>query len=266
LAEIVGPGIGGALVQVISAPFAVAFDALSFMASALSIGLIRRRETRPTDDTWAASGGGGRLLTLLRDAMIGLRASLSDPVLRALLGAAATSSLAGGIIGTLYALYVVTELGITPLVMGIVIGVGGLSSLVGAFLAERTSRRFGLGRTLIGASAFGWASSFLIVLASGPLSLPLLIASQAADAAGTIYAINALSLRQATTPSHVLGRVNAGMRVVEGVLLPVGALIGGVLAERIGVRPALTAAMLLGAASVVWIAWSPIRSRRQLQP
>jgi MFS family permease len=264
LAEIVGPGIGGALVQVISAPFAVAFDALSFLMSALWIGAIRAREPRRDNPcTEAPTGIVANLRAVAHDASLGLRVSISDPILRALLGKVGTSSLAGGAIGTLYALYVVDVLGITPLVMGIVIGVGGLSSLLGAFVAERVVRRFGLGSTLLGANALSWASSFLIVLANGPLALPLLIASQAADAAGTIYRINALSLRQSTAPSDLLGRVNAGARVLEGVLIPVGALLGGLLAERIGVRAALAAAMFVGAASVLWIVFSPIRSMDQ---
>ena len=255
LAEIAGPGLGGALVQTLTAPFAIVFDSLSFIASVLSLLLIQQREpqTQP-----AASDVG----TVLREAGDGVRASLTQPVLRALLGHAAFTSVADGIIGTLYALYVVRELGLTPLLMGVVIGVGGVSALLGALLAERAVMRFGLGKTLIGTGVFSWISVFLIVLANGPLSMtvPLLIASQAADLMGMIFAINALSLRQASAPNQLLGRVNAGMHVVGGVLLPVGALAGGLLAERIGLRATLAVGMSIGAASMAWIVFSPIRN------
>lgn len=260
IAEIAGPGLGGALVQVLTAPFAVAFDALSFMASAVSLALIRTAEAQPPP---AATTPGA----VVRDAVEGVRTSLTQPVLRALLGQAATASFAGGIIGTLYGLYAVRELGLTPLLIGIVVGVGGASALLGAFMAERAVARFGLGRTLLGAGAFGWAATFLIVLApkSWPLSvtLSLLIASQAADFAGTIFAINALSLRQASAPNHLLGRINSGVRVVEGVLMPAGTLFAGLLAERMGVRAIMAVGIGIGAASLLWIVFSPIRHLQQ---
>jgi MFS family permease len=265
LAEIAGPGLGGALVQLLTAPFAVAFDALSFVVSALSLSAIRTQEAQPHGDERRRAPTS--IGAMLREAADGLRVSLTHPVLRALLGNDALSSIAGGVIGTLYAVYVVRELGLTPLLMGVVIGIGGMSALLGAFLAERVVKRFGLGKTLIGAGVLGWAASFLIVAAQGPLSvtLPLLIASQAADVMGAIFAINALSLRQATTPNQLLGRVNAGVRVTEGVLLPVGALIGGVLAELIGLRAAMAVGMLIGAFALLWIVFSPIR-RMQAHP
>ena len=255
VAEIAGPGLGGALVQTLTAPFAIAFDALSFVASAVSLLMIQQREPQ-------ARPAASDVHTILHEAIDGVRASLTQSVLRALLGHAAFNSIAGGIIGTLIALYMVRELSLTPLLMGVVIGVGGVSALLGAWLAERIVARFGLGKTLIGAGALSWASTFLIVLANGPLSvtLPLLITSQAADVMGTIFAINALSLRQTSAPNHLLGRVNAGVRVVEGVLLPVGALAGGLLAERIGVRATLAVGMCIGAASLLPIVLSPIRN------
>ncbi len=258
IAEIAGPGIGGALVQILTAPFAIAFDALSFVASAISLLLIRSGEPQPRHTAI-------NIKAVLHEATDGVRLSLSQPVLRALLGNAAFSSLGGGVIGTLYGVYAVRELGMTPLLVGLVIGVGGASALVGAFVAERVVARFGVGRTLIGTGALGWAAAFLIVVASGPLAvtLPFFIASQAADITGTIFAINALSLRQATAPNPMLGRINAGMRVMEGVLVPAGALVGGLLAEQIGLRAAMAVGIGIGAASQLWIVFSPIRRMRK---
>ena len=47
LAEIGGPAVAGPLVQLLSAPFAIVFDALSFLFSACCLGLIRKPESRP---------------------------------------------------------------------------------------------------------------------------------------------------------------------------------------------------------------------------
>lgn len=93
---------------------------------------------------------------------------------------------------------------------------------------------------------------------SGP---PLLIAAQCiATLAGPVTAINQLSLRQAIAPPHLLGRVNATMRVIGAGMAPVGALIGGVLGTLIGLR----AAILIGAIGMqigfLILFLSPLRS------
>lgn len=265
IAEIIGPGLGGALVQALTAPVAAVFDALSFLASAYSLGLIRTREpvrtgaVVPLEDKRNAGA-------IVHEAVLGMRFSITQPILRALLGQVALESFAGGIIGTLYGVYAVRELSLTPALMGIVVGVGGVSALIGAFLAERMVARFGLGRTLIGTGVLGWASAGLIVLAHGPLSvaLPFLFASQAGDVMGAIFHINALSLRQASVPDHVMGRASSALRMVEGMLLPAGALVGGLLAEHTSVRATLAVGILIGSASLVPIVFSSIRGMRTL--
>ena len=59
-----------------------------------------------------------------------------------------------------------------------------------------------------------------------------------------MYSINQISVRQALTPDHLLGRVNASRRVLVFGVAPIGALLGGVLGETVGLRPTL----LIGAA------------------
>jgi predicted MFS family arabinose efflux permease len=196
----------------------------------------------------------------------GVRVILADPILRALLGCAATSSLTSGIIGTLYALYMVQELGLSPLWMGIVIGVGGVSALVGAFLAQPVTRRFGIGPAMIGARLVAMATSSLMVLAWGPplVILPLLMLSQAADATWSIYGINETSLRQAITPHYLLGRVNASERFLTGIIFPVGALLGGLLGQTIGLRAAITIGLLIGALATLWLVFSPVRKLEKI--
>ncbi len=263
VAEIGGPGLGGALVQLITPPFAILFDACSFLLSALSLGLIRGREPAPmrhaSADTATPSG-------IIQEITEGVRVIIGDPILRALLGCAATTSLTGGIIGTLYALYIVQELGLSPLWMGIVIGVGGVSALIGAFLAGPVTRRFGIGPTLIGARLVAMAVSSLMVLAWGPplVILPLLLLSQAADATWSIYGINETSLRQAITPHDLLGRVNASERFLTGIIFPVGALLGGLLGQTIGLRAAITLGLLIGALATLWLVFSPVRTLEKI--
>src|SRR5205823_6920973 len=85
LAEIGGPAVAGPLVQLISAPFALLFDALSFLFSACSLGLIRTPEPPPR--------AGEQRESLWSDLVEGLRIVLKNPLLRALAASAGIFSL-----------------------------------------------------------------------------------------------------------------------------------------------------------------------------
>jgi predicted MFS family arabinose efflux permease len=132
--------------------------------------------------------------------------------------------------------------------------------------AERLVRRFGVGDTLIGAAWVIGVAGLLPPLARGPVALcaVMLAVAQLGDMAWSIYSINELSLRQAIAPSHLLGRINSAMHMMFRGVLPAGALLGGVLAEAIGLR----GAMFTGAAgfllSTLWLVFSPVRRVRQL--
>jgi predicted MFS family arabinose efflux permease len=111
-----------------------------------------------------------------------------------------------------------------------------------------------------------WLISLLIPLAgSFPLlGLPLLIASQAGDALGTVYSINAISLRQSITSDRLLGRINASIEMVSMGIGLFGALLGGYLGNTLGVQTTLFIAVIGGASGVVWLLLSPIRHIRNL--
>jgi predicted MFS family arabinose efflux permease len=197
-----------------------------------------------------------------REVAAGLAAVRERPALTALLGVAVIQGVAGGIIGSLYDLYLIRELGFGPALIGLTIGVGGISSLAGAFLAERLARRFSLGAVLV-ASLLVWSgTSVLIPLASGSWALAFLLASQLADVAGAVFLINALSLRQSVTPDRLLGRVNASFNLLSTGAALLGALGGGMLGQALGLRGAVAVGVAIGAAAVVWLLASPVRRMR----
>ena len=123
---------------------------------------------------------------------------------------------------------------------------GGVGSLVGALLAGRAVRRFGLGPTLIGCLWLEVIFGLLTPLAAAVPSLAVLMLSiaQLSDALGTIYFINAMSLRQSITPDRLLGRVNASIDLLAAVIGLVGALVGGLLGSVIGIQATLFIAVL----------------------
>ncbi len=198
--------------------------------------------------------------------MEGLRASWHEPILRTVLLRSATAAIFLGFGGSLYILFAVRELRIDAVMLGAVIAVGGCSGVFGALAAERLVRRFGFGRTLIGAALVPGIAALLLPLARGPVPVcaAVLAVAQMGDMAWSIYEINELTLRQAVAPSHVLGRVNSAAHLMFRGVLPVGALAGGALAEAIGLR----GAMFVGAAgfllSTLWLIFSPIRRLQEL--
>jgi predicted MFS family arabinose efflux permease len=180
----------------------------------------------------------------------GWRVLLAHPLLRALAAYAGTRSFFSGAFATLYALYVLRVLHITPAGYGLSVTLGGIGGLLGALLASRIVRRYGLGITLIGSALLSGVMTLGIPLASGPqlIALALLMAAQlAGDGAAVVYSVNAVSLLQVSIPGHLLGRVNACMHLLENGILPIGAILAGIVSEIIGVRLTL----LIGASGML---------------
>jgi predicted MFS family arabinose efflux permease len=257
VAEVAGPGLTGVLVQLLTAPVAIAFDAASFVSSAVSLWLIRKPEPRPEPRPKPHMG---------HEIAEGLRLCWSDPYLRALAGRTATGALFQGFVTSMYILFALRVLHLNAAILGFIIAVGGVSSLLGAALAERIRHRFGFGATFIGSALLAGAASLIPPLAHGSVAVcsAFLAVAQFGDFAWPIYSIHETTLRQIVTPPALLGRVNSAMHLMFRGVLPAGALAGGALAMIVGIR----ATMFLGGAgfllSTFWLICSPVRSLRKL--
>jgi MFS family permease len=251
-----GPSVGGLLVQVLSGPVALLADALSFLASALTLGLIEPVEPAP------AEGGRGQLLA-------GIRYILRSPVIRSAMAATATINLFNLAYGALAVLYMVRSLLVTPLVLGLVLGTGFIGGLIGSVVAGRLSRRIGVGRAfLVGCLLFP-APLLLVPLAgSAPrLVLPLLFLAMFGSGAGVmVLDISIGSIRAALTPDQLRARVAGAYMVVNYGVRPVGALLGGALGAAIGVRPTLWIVTACALAGFLWLLPSPILRMVTLPP
>lgn len=256
-AEVLGPGITGFLIQIFGAPRAILLDALSFVVSAASIFWIRRPEVlqpRPHAEE-----------SLWRSAFDGIRFVRSQPVLHALALRTAMMMFSFGFFAALYMLFAVKELKLPPAVIGVVVMMGGISNLIGSFLSGHILRWFRLGPVLIAATILPGLAACLIPMApSGSIvwGAVFLGASQLlGDVAFPIYGVHELTLRQALSPPAMLGRVNACMLMVRG-LLPIGAVAGGALATWVGPRTTLwmSAAGILG--SALFLLVRPVRELR----
>ena len=246
-AEISGPALGGALVAWLTAPLAIAADAATFVVSALLLGRIEKRE-RVAPAPVATS--------LAADVHTGLRAVWRDPTVRALFLATTTLTFAMSFMAPLYTLFALRDLGLSPLALGIAIGCGGVGGIIGALLAAPSAVRWGARRTLVGALLVGAAFQVLIPLAPAEpsLALALLIVTQVfGDGALTVYLINETTLRQRLLPREALGRAAASWQVATGVMTPVGAIVGAVLAETAGMRPTLWVLAAGTALAALWL-------------
>lgn len=254
MSDVAGPSIGGVLVQVLTAPVALVADVLTYLTSAVFL-------TRTTVTEHPAQTGPGMGMAT------GVRYVARSAVLRAVLLGLTTLNLFNYMFAALFVLYVTTELGVSPGVLGLVIGAGAFGGLLGAAVTGPLSRRIGIGpAVLLGLVVFP-APLILVPLAGGPrpLVLALLLTAEFVSALGVmILDIAAGSVQIAATPKTMLAVVSGVRRTINYGIRPVGALIGGALGATIGVRPALWTASLGALLGAFWVVFSPLRTMRTL--
>lgn len=251
-----GPSAGGALVQALTAPIAVAADALGSLLGGLLLLPI------PADPAPSREGGRG----ILPEIKEGLEFVLTHPLLRPLALTTATANLFITGFFTLQLLFWVRVLGLQPALIGLILTLAGPGSLAGAMLASRLSRRLGAGVVaLIGALLFSCTPLLVPWLQRGAdYVVPvLLLAALAGPCGGALYNVVQLSLRQAVTPARLQGRMNASVRFLVWGTMPIGGALGGAVGQAYGLRPALWFFAAAGVTTVCWLLFSPVRRLRE---
>jgi MFS family permease len=249
---VVGPALGGALIQVLTAPFAVIADAVSFLGSALLIGRIRVSEVAPEPGEASLAGH-------MRE---GLRLVLRHPVLRAALGCTTTVNFFTFIANALLILFASRTLGLSAGAIGIALGIGSLGGVAGAALTPRLSRLIGMGRTAILGAALFPAPLAAMALATGPVwaRVAVLAGAELVSSVGVMLMdINLNSLIAKVTPGDARGRQAGAYSAVNYGIRPVGALVGGWLGTALGLRPSIAVAGIGGTLAALWLLASPVR-------
>jgi Na+/melibiose symporter-like transporter len=254
LAEIGGPSITGVLIQIMTAPAAIFIDSFTYLISVISLLLIRKPEppAPPRENRQ----------NLVYEVRAGFAVIAEHPVLRTLVIAMSTREFFGNFFAALYSFYVIRELGLSVVTLGVLISAGGVGALVGAAFAERVTRRFGLGRTITWTRIISASLGVLTILAGGPplLAAAMLLANQLfGDALAMVYEIDEMTLRQTLVPHHLLGRANASAGFLAQGIAPLGALVAGAIAAATSARFALGIAIVGFIVIALWTLTTPVR-------
>lgn len=243
---LVGPGLAGLLIQAMTAARAMSIDAVSFIASALVMGAIRRR-----GDSGGGTDGTPRA-KFLADLRAGFHYVLGNPPLRRLAIASSLSNVGAATATTVEVVFAYRNAGLTPGGLGLALSIGALGAPVMALNAARITRRLGPSRTLAIAGLVNGAAFLLMPLA---LVFPAFVVFAASSAIfnlpNAVWNVSMSTLRQQLTADAMLGRMTATTMTVARGSLPVGAVAGGILGTAIGVVPTLIIGGLVAMSCVV---------------
>jgi MFS family permease len=256
VAEVAGPGAAGALIRLLGAPLTLLLNAALVAVSALILAGLRVREApRAAHEAfWPALRAGMRFVAAHR-----LLVAMAMAV-----GAWHLCYYAAQVVQILFATRV---LGLSEGGVGLAYTMVGVGTVVASLLGHRISRHLGPGPAMVAGFALcggGWMAAALAP--AGPLGVALFALMLALLGAGAILIfVNFLALRQAVTPTPLLGRMTSTMRWLILVPAAPGALLGGWLGERFGLRAALAFAGG-GGLLLAWAAWQQavIRQTRRL--
>jgi predicted MFS family arabinose efflux permease len=253
VAQVAGPSLGGILVQTLTAPIAMLWDAVGFVVSALFIAAIRSPEAPRSRETERS---------VWHEITDGLRWVRQQPIVFRCITAIALANIEWFAVQGVLVVYATRELGLSPALLGIALAVIGPLSLLGAWLAGPLTARWGLGPVMIASLLLETLSRLLLPFASGsPLQAATVLGLSQALLGLTVplWVVSSSSLIQALTPDHLLGRVSSATRFIGFVVAPPAAFGAGIVGDLIGLRPTLFAAAVIAALAFLYLLLSPVR-------
>lgn len=224
--QFVGPPLGG-LVVGLTAAGALTGSAAAYLCAAVALALIAG-SFRPVRT--------GPPTRIREDVVEGVRYLFSHRLLRTLALLTGVSNLTGTAMLIVLPLYAVDPgpMHLSETTFGILLTAGAVGAFGGSFLAPVAERTMGRARALLIAYLLfcittgtpGLTASAVVVGATSVLG----------GAGAVVWNVMTVSLRQSIAPDHLLGRVNAGYRLLAWGSMPLGALVGGVLGGLVGIQ------------------------------
>lgn len=259
VAQVAGPSASGALVSLLTAPYAIVADAASYVVSTAFLLTMRHRERRSEAAPDAPKA------QLWREVKDGLGWVLGHRWLRAIAMCTGTSNFFVNATFAIFVLYLVRSLRLSSFEIGGVMALGSCGSIGGALAVSRIQRRLGVGPTILGSVALTTLGALAIPLAPSAFPMPVLVFALAAIGfAAVTYNVTQVSLRQTITPERLQGRMNAAMRWIVWGTIPLGSLVGGVIAQAFGLHTALWIGAAGALSAILPIALTSVRSIRAM--
>ena len=239
MAEVMGPGLAGILIKVLGAPLALVMDAILLIGSVVMLKGIRIHEQVPPRSTWKDRSFKAEL-------MKGLNFVRSHHMLIEMAVVVGAWQFFAQMALSVQIIFAVKDLGLDEALVALSFVAMGLGSILGGMAGPPISKRLGLGPALILGiviTSIGWLS---LLLLEGRLPSIVLFAWMLLcfSWGATLLFVNFLSLRQAYTPTDLLGRMTTTMRWLITLPAGPGAILGGWMAEHIGMRSSLLCAGL----------------------
>jgi MFS family permease len=251
-----GPALGGYVVQLLTAPFAITANAVTYLLSAWYVRLIRKREARPERVPDRHLG---------REIMEGLRFVLGNRLLRSIAACTGSFNLFSSAVTAMTVVFLVRDLGLTPGQLGLYFSIGSIGGLLGVVLVGPVVRWLGQGPAIWISTAVTAPFGLLLPLAEPGWRVWLAAVGGAMIGIGVVvYNVTQVSFRQGLTPERLLGRMNATMRFLVWGTMPLGGLLGGALGAWLGVRTTLWIAGIGACLAFLPTFLSPLRWMREL--
>jgi MFS family permease len=241
----VGPPLGGILFAlVVSAPFWA--DSGSFFISAALIASVAGtfRPLPAADDEPAA-----RRPSIWADIAEGVRWLRNHRLLRTLAILLGVANLCSNMALATFVLFAQEKLGLSDQGYGLLLAAMAVGGVAGGAFGSRIARRLGASRALITALVVEGVTTIVIGLVSHAWAVAALSAISGVFL--ITWNVITVSLRQRIIPDRLLGRVNSAYRFIGWGVIPLGALLGGIIADRFGLRAPFFVAGTLILVSVV---------------
>lgn len=256
VAGVAGPGLGGLIVQLLTAPVAFLGTTVGFLWSAVCLSFIREQEPVPE-----RTRGAG----LYREVVEGIRYIVADRLMRAILLTSTTVTLFWSLAYGMLLVLLAEDLAVPTVTIGVVLTIGATGGVLATLVVRRVITAVGDANALKLSMLLTGPLAPLAALAEPGWGLwPVAVASFALSGGIVLYNVAQVSFRQRSVPPGLLGRVNATVRFTAWGARPVGTLLGGMVATLAGTREAVLIGGVGTALAFVWLYLSPLRGLRDL--
>ncbi len=257
-AQLGGPAIGGALVSLLTAPYALLVTAISLFSSASFIRRMKVEEHPVVIE--------GRP-SVMKEIKEGLHYLWGNRFMRPVILAGAGQNFFGFMFMAVYILYMKKELGVSDFQVGLVFAIGGLGSLIGTLITPRLNGRFGIGPMLVAGNLLFGVTGMLIPLAIlvPGWSLWLVLAAEFLQYMCWMpFFLNALTTVQLQSPDAMRGRIMSTRKFLTWGVQPFGSLAGGILGGVFSLVGTLALAEFGMLAVGILLLLNPIRGMRSI--